>query len=831
MSQFNSPENSPDPLPLVTGVVSGLGTGAALAWLPLVQERTVAYLESNATELKKNARAPVIQQVSNYLGAVVASPEDPISPEAMLGLANFTQVLLDCNNRWLKFLDRYKQECVLRDEIAILDNHLSKFRDEEAAFRKRWDELCPVGGVTTLSRDSILAEYIRIQNRSIEIKEKRPQLEQLRIEKIELYDARYVIIGDILTSESRRADFLDAIIDHVVSTSNFLENISESLKFDAASIGQMIFESKASGNHSNRLYHREALAELLEGPTGLCATVLLLSQDAMTGFPSKLGSKKPNQNDLSFIATKAIEEVLPARGDIVNNFEALFTARLVLLYAHTQFSLTRSIQSQFDVSRESLTKEVAPHIRKLIGSKMLPQLPTISFDMSDYLGQLGLIIAGVLSKKFISHSVETTSLFNINTGTSIQVNVADRKATSKPTDIGQIVAEWGNQQSTLVNISDSTRQDCADKVTAIRRLFMQISLDPQPYHLKLRTGDVIEYLPVITVPGCDQPFSFAINGLRKLNFSRSFEICTGTCLFDSNTAQAKLANGQVIGLTDPNEPVENAPAKIESLLINNSASLTEVDTIVRLSALIRGLLSTVERPISSVWIHVPHEEYVLYLAEAYNKGLVDSKLMLQWVGEVARRNERLQGAFKLLVGQEIGDSKKQLQIQFVRPLFDISDYICEAISSNSSLDIRQACQLLAKNGGCFWERTLNNPNKYPATWQQLNYLAYMQQPLLLSGDIYNKNTGAVLFYNQIESQLNRKLEEYAATESISLSKVFIGVPDAIQVSGLVKGVQPPATPYRLQLGRDFEIPFDVYSRIYGYSEKFLRSLFESGWEH
>ncbi len=400
--------------------------------------------------------------------------------------------------------------------------------------------------------------------------------------------------------------------------------------------------------------------------------------------------------------------------------------------------------------------------------------------------------------------------------------------------IGDICWQWGSQTGLYLPGTEAAQSETLSDLNAM--LGTTERVDELPCHFQIKTTSsnleedpAIENLVVARVPHVPQDFIFSIRGFSKRLLSMPTpSIVTGTCLFDTNTAKAELENGEVICLTDPNVPVEDSSAPIKHLLLSDTPSLSELDTVVRLGTFVREIIKTEDSKANHTQVHIPCEEYILYLAEAYNKQLISAELMLSWATSVVNRHTNVVSAFKSILHYETPALEDRNRIFFHRPMLDAFDHITEQVKANKPIELDEIIKILINYGGIYWEHVLNQPTLRPTSFQNLNYLSYQEPGLLAGSPTFNRseNSSAALVYNLMEAPLHRKICESAESGNMGeTNAVFIGIPDCLNVFG---SLETPETSYRLQLNSQFEISslFRLYERMYGYPTDFLSNAFQ-----
>ncbi|MDO8429542.1 MAG: hypothetical protein Q7S88_02840, partial [Candidatus Daviesbacteria bacterium] len=185
-------------------------------------------------------------------------------------------------------------------------------------------------------------------------------------------------------------------------------------------------------------------------------------------------------------------------------------------------------------------------------------------------------------------------------------------------------------------------------------------------------------------------------------------VLTGLCLFSSSAVTAVSEGGVKYALTNPyvNREIDQPVIRID---IDQRIQPYEADSVLRLSEMI-GCLNP--EKVSSVALAVPRIEYWLYAMDAYEKGLIDSGLMLEWFNQVDLRAGRMID----MVTKRI--AKPGLKINQVDPLGSIALNLVQDVQNDKRGLLPKLVEQLKEKSSLVSQTEI-------VSYSDLSYLSYV----------------------------------------------------------------------------------------------------------
>lgn len=112
------------------------------------------------------------------------------------------------------------------------------------------------------------------------------------------------------------------------------------------------------------------------------------------------------------------------------------------------------------------------------------------------------------------------------------------------------------------------------------------------------------------------------------------KVISGPCLFSAPSVEATDRAGNVHFLTDPSA-LDGIKHPIVDIRIDGRLQPYEVDSILKLTGTMHAL-DTARKEVA-VGLNIPMVEYWFYALDAYQKGLIDGSLLLDWFDQVKKR--------------------------------------------------------------------------------------------------------------------------------------------------------------------------------------------------
>lgn len=205
--------------------------------------------------------------------------------------------------------------------------------------------------------------------------------------------------------------------------------------------------------------------------------------------------------------------------------------------------------------------------------------------------------------------------------------------------------------------------------------------------------------------------------------AENFEtISTSQCIFGHGSTKAKLEDGSsaifrqgILESEINSDPL--APRPITGWDIDDRISIYELEALYRNISFINALASDDTR-FNKVILNIPRVEYYLCGLDYYQKGLLSGDLLQEWFHIIDKRTDRL----NKLTDNRLLD---RYSIFLKSPLDELRSYIINQVTSNSSLVLEDALEILSQDR--LWLEIINV--KRPISWLDLVETAIASEEL------------------------------------------------------------------------------------------------------
>jgi hypothetical protein len=214
--------------------------------------------------------------------------------------------------------------------------------------------------------------------------------------------------------------------------------------------------------------------------------------------------------------------------------------------------------------------------------------------------------------------------------------------------------------------------------------------------------------------------------LQKLT---AINLVTGSCLFSNRALRLCTADKQKHEVLLPlAKPLDKPVDRIE---YDDRLTLYELEAARRLgrfTGMVSARLATTK--VVSVTLDIPRSQYYFYVLEAYGKGLISRKLLIEWAQLIDERHERICTLFEaeIQTGAELVGNHLVPKVLRTTKLDDVSRAISEG--ENLSLGAIKA-QLMSDQ---VWALGLDNSSV--ESFQDLIHLSYAVELLRAGGLTY-----------------------------------------------------------------------------------------------
>lgn len=193
---------------------------------------------------------------------------------------------------------------------------------------------------------------------------------------------------------------------------------------------------------------------------------------------------------------------------------------------------------------------------------------------------------------------------------------------------------------------------------------------------------------------------------------KPFQIVSGMCLGSSNCLAGYGASGQVYDLLERGKS-EKILEKIDNIQYNNSLTVYETDTLVKLLLFMNALDQNIKTgaPLS-VSFHLPIPEYLLYGVAYYQNGIMNAEQFELFTKVIKERGAGL----KKMIGKRLAATIHESYIGSpLEQLVNVSP------SDLSRLDLNDVLNDLSQTNE-LWQLLLMH--EQPQTWGQLSDISY-----------------------------------------------------------------------------------------------------------
>jgi len=258
--------------------------------------------------------------------------------------------------------------------------------------------------------------------------------------------------------------------------------------------------------------------------------------------------------------------------------------------------------------------------------------------------------------------------------------------------------------------------------------------------------------------------------------SHTIKIVGGTCIGGKETISGFDKAGNVHSLLESEVP-DTLDEQINSLVLNPKPTLYEVDIIERTTKFIKALMNGGMSPkhdVSLYW-HVPYPEYLLYLKQYYDSGVLTDVQCKELATFLKKKTSVLEDWFS-------NKLKKQINpIQFGSPLENI---ITPVNLFEKHLDLEDTLEMLKQDK--LWNSIINTT--MISSWTQLADASY-----------------SYMYLQQSDGQTTIGIEDPGEGKILSVAKKMAqksGIPFNMTClyphPGVLEGVSKPARLYRHQ---------------------------------
>lgn len=273
----------------------------------------------------------------------------------------------------------------------------------------------------------------------------------------------------------------------------------------------------------------------------------------------------------------------------------------------------------------------------------------------------------------------------------------------------------------------------------------------------------------VFIRGIDQVIAHKEN-ITHLN------IVTGPCLFSNQAVRLFYADGKATpGII--NAQKFQLEKRIKEILVENELSLYEYESATRLALTITDLLEIASIHLQiTVTLDIPQVQYYFYLMQAFEQGLIDKELLLDWFKKVNLRRLQVLNLLRITLNLSVSlpiETKEAAALNF------LSEYLWKTIQANKKPKLTELLNLISGSADHMWQLVLEVET--PATFQELGILSYAVEELRTSISWDGKLNAVGL---AVENHPERKILEKALPIA---KKIMIRHPE---INFLLFGIYP-----------------------------------------
>ena len=203
--------------------------------------------------------------------------------------------------------------------------------------------------------------------------------------------------------------------------------------------------------------------------------------------------------------------------------------------------------------------------------------------------------------------------------------------------------------------------------------------------------------------------------LNELQYE-GFETVIGMCMFGGDTNRAITESGNKISVVDIGETessMNSIKEKVVDIEIKECLSLYEAEKIIRFTTFCSLLKKYSSLKLTRCSLILPDVQYYLYLANAYESGVISKDVYLAWIEEVNKRKRKIICCYKKRV--------PYISV-LVSSLEEVRSYIVNAILQSKPICFNSILEKLS-GSSLIWEESISLTS--PQTWKELIGLSYV----------------------------------------------------------------------------------------------------------
>ncbi len=241
----------------------------------------------------------------------------------------------------------------------------------------------------------------------------------------------------------------------------------------------------------------------------------------------------------------------------------------------------------------------------------------------------------------------------------------------------------------------------------------------------------------------------------QIDPEKNIRFIGGTCIGGSTTATGFDSKSHQYFLLESDMP-NKLNSSIHELKLDACLSVYEVDTIKKLTGLIDAISSS-NNTNKSVVFHIPIPEYLLYILQYYQKGVLSKDQSYELASFIQQRGLGL----SKIISTRLQHITNEGEIQLTSPLNFLLDENIFAFTSASFKDI---ITFLSKN--LLWNYVIQSTK--PQTWNDLANCSY-QVFYLQQAQITSQKANLIGIENPEEMSILLAAKKTAATFNLPLS--------------------------------------------------------------